>query len=247
MVISKSVIENEHGLMTSGFLRDFIFDTMGGKSLYKVCVKVINKDKLKRMDTPWRDHLSADIDVKPFWGSCYKPPLAKNVGDLQWRILHGIVAVNAFISVLNPNVQDCCPFCDQRETIFHCFMHCERLRSLFALLEIIFTEVNEMFTMVVFIFGFKYCKRKKRKGRLLNFILGQAKMAVYISRKYRIAHGTNKNVECLFKGLIKDRVKHDFIFYSHMKKLEEFEVVWSVEKVVCCIENDALKFFGVFE
>ncbi len=69
--------------MTSENLRDSIFDTMDGKSLYKMCVKVINKEKLKRMDTPWRDHLSVDVEVEPFWGSCYKPPLTKNVGDLQ--------------------------------------------------------------------------------------------------------------------------------------------------------------------
>ncbi len=54
-------------------------------------------------------------------------------------------------------------------------------------------------------------------------------MAVYISRKYKIAYGSSKNVELLFKGLIKARIKHDFIFYSHMKKLEKFEEVWSVE------------------
>lgn len=65
------------------------------------------------------------------FGARYKPPLTKNVGDLQWWILHGIVAVNAFMSVLNQNVQACCPFCDQRENISHCFMHCERLRPLF--------------------------------------------------------------------------------------------------------------------
>ncbi len=101
--------------------------------------------------------------------------------------------------------------------------------------------------MIVFIFGFKYCKRKKRKGRLLNFILSQAKMAVYISRKYKIAYGSSTNVELLFKGLIKARIKHDFIFYSHMKKLEKFEEVWSVENVLCWIENDTLQFVEEFE
>ncbi len=34
--------------------------------------------------TPWRDHLRDDVEVKSFWDSCYKPPLTKNVGDLQW-------------------------------------------------------------------------------------------------------------------------------------------------------------------
>ncbi len=54
-------------------------------------------------------------------------------------VLHGIIAVNAFISILNPTVQDKFPFCIDRESIFHCFTaHCERLRSLFVLLETIF-------------------------------------------------------------------------------------------------------------
>lgn len=156
------------------------------------------------------------------------------------------VAINAFISVLNPNVQDKCPFCGERETIFHCFMYCERLRPLFGLLEILFANVNEMFTMIVFIFGFKHCKGKNKKGRLLNFILGQAKMAVYISRKYKIA-GSSKNVELLFKGLIKARIKHDFIFYSHLRKLENFKEVWNVERMLCWIENDILHFVEEFE
>ncbi len=26
-----------------------------------------------------------------------------------------------FIHVINPNVSDSCPFCEERETIFHCF------------------------------------------------------------------------------------------------------------------------------
>lgn len=37
-------------------------------------------------------------------------PLTKNVGDLKWRSLHGIIAVNVFISIINPTVSDKCPF-----------------------------------------------------------------------------------------------------------------------------------------
>jgi len=39
-------------------------------------------------------------------------------------ILYGAVAVNSFVSVINPNVCNACPFCEKRETIFHCFMEC---------------------------------------------------------------------------------------------------------------------------
>lgn len=60
-------------------------------------------------------------------GEKYKPPLTKANGDLQWRILHGSVAVNAFVSIINSAIDSKCPFCDQRETIFNCFVHCDRL------------------------------------------------------------------------------------------------------------------------
>jgi len=242
MVIPETVLKMENSAVTSKILRDIVFDTMGGKSLYQVCVRVINKDKLQRVDTPWRNHLKVEDGVNPVWGLIYKPPLTKKVGDLQWRVLHGIIAVNSFISILNPTVQDKCPFCTDRETIFHCFTHCERLKSLFVLLESLFSSVNERFTMSVYIFGFKYGKKKKRKGLLLNFILGQAKMATYVSRRYKILYDSNCVVELVFKRLIKARVRHDFIFYLSMKNVEKFEDIWSVEKLLCWVDNDVLTF-----
>ncbi len=90
--------------------------------MYKLFVKVLNNSKLNgRVDTPWRAHLGVGNEIKPVWRALYKPPLIKRVGDLRWRTRHGFVAVNAFISILNPNVSAECAFCLQRETIFHCF------------------------------------------------------------------------------------------------------------------------------
>lgn len=86
-----------------------------------------------------------DENVKPEWRSLYKPPLSKRAGDLQWRILHGIIAVNSFISVLNPEVSSECPFCFQRETVFHAFMQCSRLQLLFTLLKEMFNCCKEIF------------------------------------------------------------------------------------------------------
>lgn len=44
-------------------------------------------------------------DRSPVWKVLYKPPWRKHSGDLQCRILHGAVAVNAFVSIINPNVR----------------------------------------------------------------------------------------------------------------------------------------------
>src|SRR4029434_7885297 len=154
-----------------------------GRFFYKACVKVLNKQKLNsRVDTPWRRKLNLDDNVKPAWRALYKPPLTKKFADLQWKILHGIVAVNSFVSVINPAVDDKCPFCVERETVFHCFMECERLGSLLCRLQLIFRAFKVVFTKNCFIFGVMCMQKKKSQCQLLNFITGQAKMAIWISR-----------------------------------------------------------------
>ncbi len=96
-------------------LLDFL--SSEGKKLYEVCVLVFNKKLLVgRIDTPWRSVFKLNSDVKPEWRSLYKPPLSKRVGDIQWRVLHGAIAVNSFISVMNPEISPECPFCLQTET-----------------------------------------------------------------------------------------------------------------------------------
>jgi len=57
-------------------------------------------------------------------------------------ILYGAVAVNSFVSVINPNVCNACPFCEKRETIFHCFMECIRVLFFFYFLELLFSKLN---------------------------------------------------------------------------------------------------------
>ena len=104
------------------------------KALYVLMVECLNKQRIQhRADSPWRAHLAAGEEVRLQW-SLYKPPLTKRVADLQWRLIHRILAENAFISILNPAVSDKCPFCVAVETVFHCFAECPRLDPLFCLL-----------------------------------------------------------------------------------------------------------------
>jgi len=81
----------------------------------------------------------------------YKPAVIKYVGDLQWYILHGIIAMTAFVSILNPVVSDQCAFCEVGKNIFHFFS------TMFRIIE----SFGECFTRQVFVFGFSYGKRKK--------------------------------------------------------------------------------------
>lgn len=77
---------------------------------------------------------------------------------------------------------------------------------------------------------------------MFKFFLGHAKMALYISRRYKILYDSNCVVELCFKRLINARVIHYFIFYPSMKKVGQFEDIWSVQNLLCRVENGVLSF-----
>ena len=217
-----------------------------GKALYQTCVKSLNRKILdKRTDTPWRTVLQVEESFKPQWRAFYKSPLTKKIGDLQWRILHGAVAVNAFVSVLNPDVGQECPFCFSRETVFHAFMQCVRLRPLFAILQMLFVQLHEIFSSETFIFGFKYVQKRRYKCQLINFILGQAKMAIYVSRRNKVEQMSSEDLVLVFSILVRSRILIDFRFYKAMKNLDSFEQTWCHCGALCKIEDENV-FFATF-
>lgn len=66
--------------------------------------------------------------------------------DLHWKLLHGIIAVNAFI--INESTDSKCPFCENREMIFHWFLYCNCLEFLFLRLQRIFVDFKLYFVML---------------------------------------------------------------------------------------------------
>lgn len=193
-----------------------------------------------RVDTPWRAVFKLDEGIKPEWRSLYKPPLTKRTGDLQWKIIHGAVAVNAFVSVLNPEVDS--GFCSTRETIFHVFMNCCRLQPLFEVVSDVFTRCNETFSLETFILGYKYVRKKSVVCQLLNFVLGQAKLAIYLSRKKKIEQNLNQNMVALFSNLVKSRVMVDFLYYKSIDDFVTFECIWCYGEALCSVFEGELIF-----
>ncbi|KAI7804071.1 pol-like protein [Triplophysa rosa] len=234
--VSSPFFENSKSLCV------FSFFSSTGKSLYKACVLAFSKKGLNgKTDSPWRDVFNLDQSRKPEWRSLYKPPLTKRAGDLQWRILHGAVAVNAFISVLNPEVASLCPFCSVKETIFHAFMKCCRLEPLFVIVSDLFGSCNEMFSLETFILGFKYVRKKRFLCQLLNFVLGQAKLAIYV-RKKKIEQNVSQNLVVLFSNMVKSRVLVDFYYYKSVNDLATFECIWCCKEVLCYVSEGELFF-----
>jgi len=171
----------------------------------------------------------------------------KKVGDLQWRILHGAIAVNALVSVINHETSDECPFCFQKENIFHAFMHCNRLLPLFQVLKSLFGRFDETFSLETFICGFKYIRRCRFRCQLLNFLLGQAKKAIYDARKIRIERNSSVNLQNVFLNQVKSRILFNFRFYMAMGDLMSFELIWCYKGALCEIINESLQFAHILE
>lgn len=216
------------------------------KEMYECCVKAFNKKTLDgKIDTPWRNVLHLSENTRPKWGALYKSPLLKKTGDLQWRVLHGTIAVNAFVSVINHEVNPECPFCLERETVFHTFMNCRRLGPLFIFLHDLFKQFDEVFSMEIFICGFKYSKKRSHECQLFNFFLGQAKMAIYVSRKSKIEKDSDVDVILVFSLLVKSRVLVDFRYYDATNNLMMFEQRWCIKDVLCNVVNNILTFNSI--
>ncbi len=149
--------------------------------------------------------------------------------------------MNAFVSHLNPTVSDKCPFCSERETIFHCFMDCNRLNRIFDLLKVFFCYFNIRFTKQDFILGFFYSPKQKSKCHVINFIVGQAKYAIYVTRRNKIEKKSGQNVVLIFKNMVKARILIDFNFHRLMSTMNVFEIQWCCSNL-CSVVNGKIIF-----
>lgn len=70
---------------------------------------------------------------------------------------------------------------------------------LFSLLELLFKSFEVCFTKQDFILGCMYTIKKKFKCHLLNFIVGIAKLAIYITRRNKIEQKGEQELITAFK------------------------------------------------
>ncbi|KAI4890945.1 hypothetical protein NFI96_003942, partial [Prochilodus magdalenae] len=126
--------EDQGKLLTSRTLTLGHFSSLSKRALYQACVKVPNVHSLRDVrETKWTGVVRTDSLPKGSWQSLYKRPIEKRVGDLQWRIIHGILATNRHVAQIDPLIGEGCPFCGAPETVFHTFLQCARLGPVLAL------------------------------------------------------------------------------------------------------------------
>lgn len=94
--------------------------------------------------------------------------------------------MNSFISVFNPTVRNECPFCKSPKSIVHCFLECDKLLEHLKILKECFNCFREESSFNGFILGAEYHKVNAEMWQLLNFSIGESKMAIYITRSNKL-------------------------------------------------------------
>ena len=121
-------------------------------------------------ESRWTKFFGPDVSPKGSWRSLYKLPVEKWTADLQWRIAHGAIATNRYRAHLDPELGEECIFCSLIETLVHLFIQCPHLSALFELLKRWFQGLGDNFSFGLFIFGPKYCAKKKSVHTLVNLL-----------------------------------------------------------------------------
>ena len=96
----------------------------------------------------------------------------KRTADLQWRIVHGVLATNRHAARIDPTVGEGRPFCGIPETLFHVFLQCSWLGSILVLVKNWGLIFLGFFRDSLVIYGPKYSVFKKDKVVILIFLFG---------------------------------------------------------------------------
>lgn len=121
------------------------FEGVKGNALYAAVVKIKSIRALREVkEQKWQGNLRGQSMAGFRWRVLYKLPLPKRSGDLQWRVIHGALVTNTFLSRLDSKVREGCPFCSASETVVHVFVDCNSLSAVCALLNVLCGKVGYM-------------------------------------------------------------------------------------------------------
>ncbi|KAJ3603143.1 hypothetical protein NHX12_030886 [Muraenolepis orangiensis] len=121
------------------------------------------------------------------------------------------------------------------------------LTGFFSLLTWVFNIFGIVFTESVFIMGAPDKKSNKEKWQLLNYLSGESKMAIYLSRKNRIENWKGEEAKAIWLCNIRARLWLEHRFSKHVGDLDAFKQRWCHEDIVCSVVDEDLHFAQVFK
>lgn len=138
---------------------------------------------------------------KRFWLEVYvqTDPMKRSVA-LQWRVVYGAVAADRHLTHTDQRVEGNCVFFfffNLRRTCNICGLNV--LVSLFKLLEEWLAGYGQVPDNTMFICGPKYRSAQRKQICLSNFLISQAKMGIWLTRRNKMKGTGSTDVDLIFK------------------------------------------------
>lgn len=134
------------------------------------------------------------------WQVLNKPSIEKRMTDIEWSIIHGIIARIKYRAHFDSRTREGCPFCSLPET-------CSRLKLFFSLVKNWVRDWGSGYDPQFYLQPQVYFQKET-----INFIFANAKIAIWNSWK-NLMGGTDWTdpVSC-FRGLVSARlrIKHTY-------------------------------------
>jgi len=97
----------------------------------------------------------------------YISPIVKRTGDIAWRLAHMVLPSIVLLHWFNEINTEASPFCMLSEDLFHAYVDCVRLTSLFELLSPLLHRISFSFSVRFFVFGIPLgCKKSSEIARV---------------------------------------------------------------------------------
>ena len=212
-------------------------------AFYRVAVKVLNRSQLAGLqESRWSGLLAAGSSPRGSWRSLYKPPTEKRTADLQWRVVHGAVATRRHVSRFSGDGRNCgfCP--SEEESLYHLWLGCSRLAPLASLLRRCLRPLGHDLSNQLFVYGPRYSVARRGTVCLVNFLLGRAKLSVWLTRKNQMRGAGSTQLVPMFRGLVEARLRVEFVYYRLMGDLGGFQSVWGIGGALCRVDDNSLVF-----
>lgn len=85
----------------------------------------------------------------------------------------------------------------------------------------------------LYILGPRYFPQTKDRDTLMKFLLGQAKMATWLTGCNRLQGSGLADPESLFKGLVHACLRGEYEYYYFVNDFDMFQKIWCVDRAVC--------------
>ena len=217
---------------------DLTFVTLTTKSIYTALSKNFTPPSLHRVWTPF---LGPGFSLRDHWAKVRDPLCDNRLNDLLWLITLRGVKVRDSLYKWGYIRSDRCAICGKKETIDHCFLHCPRVKRVWAHFCPLLSAVISAKFVINLLAVFFFCFRADDKNSFVaRFVIKNVIFCTWSFRNKSTFHNGREEASALIKfslHSIKGRVKLDF----HRLPREKFLRTWVVSGF-CSVRNDLLVF-----